>query len=144
MKTIITYQQRKNIRFPDYDYSAPGRYFITICVKDRIRSFGEIQDKKMKLNDIGDIAYEYWNNIPVHFPDVILHEFIIMPDHIHGIIEIRKDPQEKRSRHVVTVPNANDRDNAGASHVMPVSLLFINKNKFIIPKWIFLHLKKTI
>jgi len=72
-----------------YDYSQPGLYFITICTKDRECLFGEIIDCKMILNDPGKIANECWLNLPHHFPNVILHEYIIMPNHVHGIIELK-------------------------------------------------------
>jgi len=79
---------RHSIRLKGYDYSRQGLYYITLCCKDRICLFGEIIDGKMILNDAGKIADECWNQIPEHFPNTILHEYIVMPNHIHGIIEI--------------------------------------------------------
>lgn len=88
-------------RLTGYDYSSRGWYFITICTKNRVQYFGEIvpgetpdpgvslsQSAKIQLSDIGQIADKYWNEIPVHFPHVNLDAFQIMPDHIHGIIQI--------------------------------------------------------
>jgi putative transposase len=80
----------RSIRLKGYDYSQEGLYFITICVKDRERLFGKIIDRKMNFNDAGKIADECWLEIPKHFPNVVLHEHIVMPNHIHGIIELIK------------------------------------------------------
>jgi REP element-mobilizing transposase RayT len=82
------HQKRQTIRLKEYDYQQPGLYFITICCYQKSRLFGQLINGKVILNDAGKIANQCWLNIPIHFPDVILHEFIIMPDHIHGIIEL--------------------------------------------------------
>jgi putative transposase len=79
---------RRSIRFKDYDYSQAGLYFITICCQNRACLFGEITNGEMILNDAGKIANQYWLDIPNHFPDAILHKHIIMPNHIHGIVEL--------------------------------------------------------
>jgi putative transposase len=77
---------RRSIRLKDYDYSSGGAYFITICVKNRECLFGEIIEGKMNLSEIGEIAHNNWLNIPEHFNNVILDEFVVMPNHIHGIL----------------------------------------------------------
>ena len=79
---------RRSIRLKGYDYSQAGLYFITICCQNRAHLFGEVVNKKMILNDAGKIANQCWLDIPKHFPNVILHNHIIMPNHVHGIIEI--------------------------------------------------------
>jgi len=79
---------RKSIRLKWYDYSMPGLYFITICVHDRQCLFGIIENCKMVLNDAGGIADKYWMDIPKHFPNAMLRNHVIMPNHIHGIIEL--------------------------------------------------------
>ena len=63
-------------------------YFITICVKDHVCVLGEIVDGKMILNEAGEIAQQCWLAIPEHFPNAVLHEFVIMPNHVHGIVEL--------------------------------------------------------
>jgi len=82
--------QRKQIRFIHHNYSQ-GKYFITICTKNRIPFFGKFSSDKLILSDIGRIAQQNWREIPKNFPNTILDEFIIMPDHIHGIIILEKD-----------------------------------------------------
>ncbi len=81
-------RHRKSIRLKDYDYSQAGLYFITLCTFNRECLFGNISHGQMELNDAGIIADRYWMEIPKHFPRVILHEYVIMPNHVHGIIEL--------------------------------------------------------
>lgn len=80
--------ERKHNRLPGYNYSNPGYYFVTICTKDKIPFFGSINDRGMNLNALGKFARECWTIIPNHFGHVSLDEFIIMPNHLHGIIAI--------------------------------------------------------
>ncbi len=81
-------RRRKLIRLKGYDYSNDGCYFITICTKDRECLFGEVRNKKMILNNAGFVARKCWLGIPNHFPNIILNEFITMPNHVHGILVI--------------------------------------------------------
>jgi REP element-mobilizing transposase RayT len=70
------------------DYSASGKYFLTICTRNRELIFGTIENKNMILSPIGNITERYWRNIPRHFPNTRLDEYCIMPNHIHGILII--------------------------------------------------------
>jgi len=83
--------RRQTHRLPGFDYGSNGYYYITICTKDRLPYFGKIDNGKMQYAFIGKIVQEYWLNIPEHYPFVSLDEFIIMPNHIHGIIVINQD-----------------------------------------------------
>ncbi|PKO05893.1 MAG: hypothetical protein CVU41_09725 [Chloroflexi bacterium HGW-Chloroflexi-3] len=83
-----TIHNRRSIRLQGYDYSQFGTYFITICTHQKQRIFGEIVNGEMKLNLMGQYAFHQWNKIPQRFLNVELDEFIIMPNHIHGIIII--------------------------------------------------------
>lgn len=74
-----------------WDYGWNGHYFITICTKDKKHYFGKISDGKMHLSTIGEIALEIWKEIPGTFPYAKLDSFVVMPNHIHGIIEIDKN-----------------------------------------------------
>jgi REP element-mobilizing transposase RayT len=82
---------RKRNRLAGFDYSSKRRYFVTICVKDRIDSFGTIENKSIRLSSNGIIAREQWYWLGNQFPYVESISFIIMPDHIHGIIYINAD-----------------------------------------------------
>jgi putative transposase len=79
---------RRSIRLKDYDYSQDGAYFVTICVHNRESLFGKIANEKMILNDVGKIAEQCWCEIPQHYPNVILDKYIVMPNHVHGILII--------------------------------------------------------
>ena len=78
---------RRSIRLKGYDYSQAGLYFITICVENRLLLFGHIENGSMILNDAGNMVTTVWNEIPTHYPGFRLHEFVVMPNHFHGIIE---------------------------------------------------------
>ncbi len=80
---------RQSIRMKGYNYAQSGLYFITICTHNRDHLFGKIINKDMVLNEAGMVATKCWRDIPVHFPIAVLHEYVIMPDHIHGIIELQ-------------------------------------------------------
>jgi putative transposase len=91
-------------RLEGWDYGSHGLYFVTICTKDRIRYFGEIEDDigfeaqrsetqsiaSLRMTEIGKIAYDNWGSIPTFHPYVELDDFVIMPDHMHGILFINK------------------------------------------------------
>ncbi|MBK8492427.1 MAG: hypothetical protein IPL49_16455 [Saprospirales bacterium] len=79
---------RRSIRLKGYDYSQGGFYFITICTKNGAHLFGRIEKGVMQLNEVGRIAEKCWLAIPEHFPQAVLHAFVIMPNHVHGIVEI--------------------------------------------------------
>jgi len=82
--------KRKDLRLENYDYSQPGWYYITVCVQDRKCLFGEIKNGKMALNDMGLLVKKYWNKLIDKF-NIELDEYIIMPNHIHGIIVINNN-----------------------------------------------------
>ena len=81
-------------RLQSWDYGWNASYFVTICTKNRVHYFGDIVDAKMQLTEIGEMAVRYWQEIPKHFPFVILDAFVIMPNHVHGIIIIDKPDNE--------------------------------------------------
>ena len=81
----------QSTRLKEWDYSSDGYYFVTICTKDQEFFFGNIVDGRIKLSAIGEIAKEYWLEIPQHFQNVKLDEFVIMPNHVHGIVIIEND-----------------------------------------------------
>lgn len=77
-------------RLKGYDYSQDGAYFVTICTKNRECHFGYIKNGQMQLSEIGKIACECWLQIPDHFPFVVLGEWVVMPNHVHGVVIIDK------------------------------------------------------
>ncbi|MFZ4554848.1 MAG: REP-associated tyrosine transposase [Pseudanabaena sp.] len=92
---------RRSIRLQGYDYSQSGAYFITICTFQRQHLFGEVNNGEMQLNVIGQVISAIWQKIPQHFPNVKLDEFVLMPDHLHGIIVILE--QADKSHSLVTI-----------------------------------------
>ncbi len=86
---------RHSIRLQGYDYSQSGAYFITICTYKKERFFGEIVNGEMKLNLLGNYAYHQWIQISSRFDNLELDEFVIMPNHVHGIIVIQSDKVEE-------------------------------------------------
>lgn len=91
MKFNPDIHHRKSLRLKHYDYSQNGLYFLTLCSKNRECLFGEIITDVMVLNNLGKKVTEFWLNIPDYYPQVKLHQFVVMPNHIHGIIEIAKE-----------------------------------------------------
>lgn len=88
MKYNPNIHHRKSIRLKGYDYAQAGLYFITICLKNRLCLFGEIVNGEMMLNDAGRMVENEWLKLPQRFPNIELHEFVIMPNHFHAIMEI--------------------------------------------------------
>lgn len=89
--------RRKSLRLPDYDYATAGAYFGTICLKDTKRGLGEVLNDQVKLTRLGDIANRVWNNLSNHYPKIALDEFIVMPNHVHGIIWLLNEPPNTHS-----------------------------------------------
>ena len=79
---------RRSIRLKGYDYSQAGAYFITICTQDRACLFGKVVNGEMRLNDAGRMVLAEWNMLPERFPHVVLDAFVVMPNHVHGIVVI--------------------------------------------------------
>ncbi len=88
---MVISSPRKRNRLPDYDYSAPGWYYITVCTYKLHCWFGKIEDGKMQLNKIGKIVEQCWEKTPKHFNRIELDEYIVMPNHVHGIIIINSN-----------------------------------------------------
>jgi putative transposase len=78
----------KKHRSPAIDYSFPGLYFVTICTKNKTHHFGKVKNGNMILNTMGEKAHTLWNEQTEHFENIKLYDFIVMPNHIHGIINI--------------------------------------------------------
>ena len=79
---------RKSIRLKEYDYSSEGEYFITVVTHNRENLFGAISDGTMVLNDFGEIVRFTWHDLVNHNGNIELDEFVIMPNHVHGIVAI--------------------------------------------------------
>ncbi|KAF0140631.1 MAG: transposase [Stygiobacter sp.] len=82
------FPKRKSLRLRDYNYSKENWYYITICVDKMQMFFGEIHSENMIRNGCGNIVADNWSYLPQHFTTVLIDEFIVMPNHLHGIIII--------------------------------------------------------
>lgn len=124
---LTGYHNRKSIRLPGYDYSQPGYYFITVCIHDRKqRLFGEITNDVMMVNEFGAFTKKCWDEIPVHFPNAQLDEFMVMPNHVHGILRLCAS----------TVGVQNGVSNVGVQNLEPLRNATPTQNQFqhIIPR----------
>lgn len=92
MKFSLELYHRRSIRLKGYDYTRPGAYFITVCTRDRACLFGEVKAGKVELNQWGIIVQECWHDLPKHFSNVKLDSFVVMPNHVHGIVIITRSP----------------------------------------------------
>ncbi len=88
---VVSGKRRKQLRLKEYDYSQAGAYFVTICTYHREMKLGKISEGVMILSPIGEIAKRCWKEIPNHFPSVVADVFVVMPNHIHGIIVMLGD-----------------------------------------------------
>ncbi len=103
---------RRSIRLRGYDYSNAGVYFVTLCVRDRICLFGEVLDGAMRLNDMGRKVEGLWKELPSRFPRVAIDEFVVMPNHFHGIIVLENDNRDP----------AHVENSVGAQFIAPKQL----------------------
>ena len=88
MKYSPDIHRRRSVRLKGYDYSQAGLYFITICAQNGLCLFGYIQNEEMILNDAGKMAEHQWQELISRFDNIKLHEFVVMPNHFHGIVEL--------------------------------------------------------
>lgn len=86
-----TSKNRQSLRLKHYDYSQQGFYFITICANKKLCLFGTIYNNEMLPNTAGIMLNKYWYDLMQRFNGICLHEFVAMPNHIHGIIEMAKN-----------------------------------------------------
>ncbi len=85
-------QRRKSMRLPGYDYTTAGAYFITVCTYNREYLFGKYENSAIILNDAGKMISDVWYEIPNYYPGNNIDAFVVMPNHIHGIIFVGTGP----------------------------------------------------
>ncbi len=115
-------RHRRSIRLPEFDYASDGAYFVTICTQKRACLFGEIVNGEMGLNEAGRVVQDCWLAIPTHFSHVSLGPFVVMPNHLHGIIVINKHliKQGVGAQHAAPLLASAQSDSR--PHVVPGSL----------------------
>jgi len=87
----VSKHHRRSIRLRGYDYAQAGAYFVTIVTRDRVCLFGEVVNGEMLLNDRGGLIQSVWDELPDHYPGVKCDAFIVMPNHVHGIIVLANE-----------------------------------------------------
>ena len=97
-------------RLKNRDYGSNAPYFVTICTDNKICFFGNVKDGKMYLSDLGQLANKYWLEIEKKFPFVVLDHFVVMPNHVHGIINIDKPFSDGRDAIYRVSNNADNPD----------------------------------
>jgi REP element-mobilizing transposase RayT len=110
--------RRRHARLKEYDYRQTGAYFVTICSYQRACIFGKIISGNMHINDFGQIVLSCWQQIPIHFSNTVMDAFVVMPNHIHGIILITNYPagpcQASLEEQII------NPDPVGARHASPL------------------------
>lgn len=108
---------RRSIRLKGFDYSSEGAYYVTIVAQGRECLLGEVVDGEMRLNEYGKIVQKWWDEIPIHFSNVELGAFVIMPNHVHGIIYIIEERRGEvlSPRNDPNANNLNDTNQGGMS-----------------------------
>ena len=103
---------RRSIRLRGYDYANEGAYYLTICTHERSPLFGRINDGVMHASPLGDIVQRCWDAIPEHMPHADVGEFVVMPNHVHGIVIIRERALDAGSSGAVGVGGVGARHDA--------------------------------
>jgi len=134
---------RRSVRLIGFDYSRSGYYFVTICLND-VRCILATMDgpRPFQLTPVGEIVKPYWLEIPHHYPKIVLDEFVIMPDHVHGILKIRDMDRQwsvgvrhGEPLHIEPRPPTPSRQNE-YQHIIPQSLgIIVNHFKSAVTRW---------
>ena len=105
--------RRRSLRLKGYDYTQAGAYFVTITIQGRLCLFGEVVSEEMRLNEAGVMAYKVWAALPHRFPVIEIDAFVVMPNHLHGIIIINQPVGAS----LVDAQSCDDKSIVGASLV---------------------------
>jgi len=90
--------RRRSIRLAGYDYTHAGVYYVTICVQGRICWLGDVVDGSVRLSSYGVMVDDCWRRIPAHFPNIVLDAWVVMPNHLHGLITVTPPPPNVPAR----------------------------------------------
>ncbi len=113
MSYNIEKHHRRSIRLKGYDYSQPGTYFVTICTQDHCCLFGDIINGNIQLNNAGKMVNNWWNQLTHKYKNVEFDKYIVMPNHLHGLIIVGADPRvcpnNKKGEHIIRNENELNR-----------------------------------
>ena len=130
---------RRSIRLKGYDYSQAGLYFITICCQNRECRFGDVVNGKMQLNDAGTMVEKEWLKLPERFKNIQLHDYVVMPNHFHAILEIvgatlevaQNDGNAQNEHNAQNDDNIENVDNAQKGQPQGIAPTDAVKNKTV-------------
>ena len=97
--------RRPTLRYAGYDYAASGAYFVTICAFRGLPLFGHIEQQTIIANPIGNLVLDCWRQIPDHHDGVVLDEAMLMPNHFHGVLWQKQDPEEAAAAAITLDPS---------------------------------------
>jgi putative transposase len=106
--TMGELHHRRSLRLRGYDYASPGAYFVTVCARDRSCLFGEVLNGAMICNALGGVVADAWDALTDHYPRLTLDAFVVMPNHVHGIMIIRQATRPDRRGDACVAPTTAD------------------------------------
>ena len=124
---------RKSIRLKDYDYSQKGAYYVTICVNNMVCLFGEVVSGTMVLNDAGNMVDAFMNTLHNKFHHIKIDEYVIMPNHVHGIILIN-DVDGIKGEYTGSPLRNDENNNVGADQRVCPHMNQVKSEKISLPR----------
>jgi REP element-mobilizing transposase RayT len=109
---------RHSIRLQSYDYRTAGAYFVTVCTFQKEPILAEITDGEVRLTSLGEVVLVFWDEIPQHFPHIELDHFVVMPNHVHGIITFNASTASVGAQHAAS--DVKTADSERAQHAAPL------------------------
>ncbi|PSF31344.1 transposase [Aphanothece hegewaldii CCALA 016] len=125
----------ESTRLKNYDYAANGWYFVTICTGNHLCYFGDIVQGKMQLSALGQIAQQFWVEIPEHFNNTFIDAYVIMPNHVHGIVVIDHPVETRHGASLQSSQNHNDQSNQFSPLKKGSLSIIINAYKSSVTRW---------
>ena len=121
--------RRRSTRLRGFDYARPGAYLVTLCTENRACLFGDMVKSEMRLNVVGQVVETCWRDIPNHFPHARLDAYVIMPNHIHGIIWIDNVETKNVGAESKSNVGTESKSNVGAKNFSPQPSAFRSPEK---------------
>jgi REP element-mobilizing transposase RayT len=119
----------ESTRMQNWYYGWNGKYFVTTITRNRVCYFGKIESEKMILSNIGIIAHVLWHEIKNHAKNIDLDEFVVMPNHIHGILVLKNFDRKTDKRETANNPLNNEKSNSQEEQLSPGQKRFRNQGK---------------
>ncbi|MCJ7626067.1 MAG: hypothetical protein MUO76_21455 [Anaerolineaceae bacterium] len=112
----------ESTRLKGWDYSTPGYYFVTICTRGHEVFFGVFVNGEVQLSPIGKTADRFWREIPEHFPNIAVDEYGIIPNYVHGIINIKSQPIQQPDPHFVLRTCFQKHGHINTQHILTATV----------------------